>query len=93
MKRCDPQAWAQCPDRMNCEFGALIVPGSDCDMFNEPFRHRPAKPCFVYDVDFCKGREALMQAVAHINSQGWEIAALSQSGDVYTVLFRRPAVA
>ena len=45
----------------------------------------------IYDIEICVGVEEVKRVIRGMNSCGWTIAAMTQSEEVYTVLFRRPA--
>lgn len=46
---------------------------------------------FVYDFEICIGVEELKQTLAKINYHGYDIVAVTQTMDKYTVFFRRLA--
>lgn len=46
---------------------------------------------FVYDFEVCIGVEELQQALAKINYHGFDLVAVTQTMDKYTVFFRRLA--
>ena len=43
MKRCDPRAYARCPDRERCglNINAYFAEGSECDKFNQKILEAP----------------------------------------------------
>lgn len=43
MKRCDPRAYARCPDRERCgpNIHAYFAEGSECDKFNQKILEAP----------------------------------------------------
>lgn len=50
-------------------------------------------PCrFCYDFDICLGTDELKRALTTLNYNGYELVAVTQTMDKYTVFFRRPAV-
>ena len=54
MKRCSKEAWAQCPDRGNCEMYAEFADCSECDQFNEKIMREndgaPVNPYLVQPI-------------------------------------------
>lgn len=52
---------------------------------NNPFRS-------YYDFEICYGAEGLKLALSALNRNGYELVAVTQTMDKYTVFFRRPAV-
>lgn len=46
---------------------------------------------FVYDFELCDGIGALKKALEAVNCHGYDIVSVTQSGNVYTVFFRRRA--
>lgn len=46
---------------------------------------------FIYDFELCDGIGALTKTIEAVNRHGYDIVSVTQSGDVYTVFFRRRA--
>lgn len=46
---------------------------------------------FIYDFELCEGVEGLKRTMDYINRHGYDLISVTQSGDVYTVFFRRRA--
>lgn len=46
---------------------------------------------FVYDFQICHGQRALREVVDYINHHGYDIVAVCQHANDYTVFFRRRA--
>ena len=46
---------------------------------------------YVYDFEICIGVDELKRALAKINYHGFDIVAVTQTMDKYTVFFRRLA--
>ena len=46
---------------------------------------------FVYDFEVCIGTDEQKQALATINYHGYDLVAVTQTMDKYTVFFRRLA--
>ena len=46
---------------------------------------------FVYDFVLCNGTAELEGAIEEINRHGYDIVGATQSGETYTVIFRRRA--
>lgn len=53
---------------------------------------KPERVLSVYDFEICFGEESLKRVIAKINYHGYELAAVTQDGDKYTVFFRRASV-
>lgn len=53
--------------------------------------HISPKPRRLYDIEICIGVESLKRAIHLINSARWELIAVTQNEEIYTVFFRRPA--
>ncbi len=52
----------------------------------------PERQLALYDFEICFGEDALKRVIAKINYNGYELAAVTQDGDKYTVFFRRASV-
>lgn len=46
---------------------------------------------FIYDFEVCVGVEGLKQIMDDINYHGYDLISVTQSGEIYTVFFRRRA--
>lgn len=46
---------------------------------------------FIYDFEMCVGVEELKETMDVINHHGYDLISVTQSGEVYTVFFRRRA--
>lgn len=44
---------------------------------------------WAYDFEICAGVDGLKLALATINYHGYDVVALTQNGDIYTLIFRR----
>lgn len=75
MKRCNPNAWAQCPDRHHCEPYAEFADGSQCDNFNEGVK--VIEPILL---DVIKRYRSAIQKVQalHDNAKGVEKSMLAE---------------
>lgn len=47
---------------------------------------------FIYDYEFCEGRQELARVMKHINHHGYDLVSVTQDPNgTYTVFFRRRA--
>lgn len=53
--------------------------------------HGCRRPVVLYDFEVCFGADALARALSNINYHGFVLVAVTQTGDKYTVFFRRLA--
>lgn len=72
--------------------GAIL--GADLVLAISAFKPRPPdappKPKMVYDFEYTDNVVNLRSMLGIINADGYELIAVTQNADRYTIIFRRP---